>query len=311
MGPAFTLKKLAIVTDASSPLATAAGPSGSRYGVRPGKDAGLLTLEGEDKAGKPWHVELLRLWGCSGGAHVYQADLDRDAIQDAVLWIPTCGNGLAPQVHLLSVTFDGAGRPIPFEAEGYFEGEPTGIDSLVDLNRDGKAELIFMNFNDGYWITNVYTVENGRWNRVQGRFSGHTFPLYARFTNRPNKQAVTPASGRKPQAPDLSTLTPTLTGSLAQWRWTKESPGQPKHSLQLIVADRAGKQTTCVPQDWYNSARLVLDAPQGRRVLRLSDEEQASLDPLLQEVVSSGLKVRVYGRRVADSCSPELIWAEP
>jgi hypothetical protein len=100
----------------------------------------------------------------------YSADLDRNGICDLVMIYPTGGNGLAPTSHFFSLTFDEQGRPVPFKADGYFEESAKGITDLVDLNIDGRAELIYMNFDDGYWITNLYEVRAARWRRVRGSY---------------------------------------------------------------------------------------------------------------------------------------------
>ena len=67
-------------------------------------------------------------------------------------------------VKLLGET--GGGRPVPFEADGYFQEDGRGIYDLVDLDGDRRAELVYMNFDDGYWVTNLYEAEAGRWRRV-------------------------------------------------------------------------------------------------------------------------------------------------
>jgi hypothetical protein len=256
----------------------------------------------------PWEVDLFLLWGCAGQWPVFEADLDRDGVQDAVLLMPTCGNGLAPQSHIVTVTFDKTGRPVPFEAEGYFEESGGGIDSLVDLNRDGKADLIFMNFNDGYWITNIYMLENAFWNRVPGQLGSRTFPLYTRFTTRANKNAVTPPQSRHPAAPELSILKPVVTGKLTGWKWIP-ADSTSYFNLQLSIADAVGKPSVCTTQYWYDTARLVIDGPEGRIIRRAPGGERTALDALLQQIVSTKRTVRLYGRRSADHCSPELIWA--
>ena len=308
VGPPFPLKKVGVLTQGSAPLPSRAGPSGSTYQVLPDGDGGSLELSGADKGGNPWQADIFTLWGCAGGAHTYETDLDADGIQDAVLLMPTCGNGLAPDVHLVTVTFDGAGRPVAFEAEGYFEEKARGIDSLVDLDRDGKADLIFMNFNDGYWITHVYSMQSARWIRVQGAFAGRTFPLYTRFTNRSNTRAVIPPSSRHPWAPDLSTARPVLAGIIVGWKWPDSA--SPPSDLQLMIqAD--GKETVCSPVYWYDSARVVLDKAGGRTLKRLSIGAREMLDEVLRELVLQKVPVRLYGRRNADHCSPELVWAEP
>jgi hypothetical protein len=276
------------------------------FRVRPTVSGGRLELEGKDKAGKTWQIDIFELWGCAGGAHIYEADLDADSVQDVILLMPTCGNGLAPSAHMVAITFDTLGRPLLFEAEGYFEEKSNGIDSLVDLNRDGKADLIFMNFNDGYWITNVYSVNRGRWTRMQGSFSGRTFPLYTRFTTQPNNRAVIPPSTRQPWAPDLSNANPVLTGVIVDWKW----PDGNVHDLILHLTILAGgQQAVCSPEYWFDSARLVLDRPEGRTISHLSAGERNTVDAMLQEFVAKKVPIRLYGRRSSGHCSPELLWA--
>lgn len=68
---------------------------------------------------------------------------------------PTCGTGLSLAFRLAAITFGGQGRPLLFEADGYFEPKVDGIDFLFDMDKDGKAELVYMNFDGDYWITNI------------------------------------------------------------------------------------------------------------------------------------------------------------
>lgn len=312
LGPPYKLKRLGIVGSRSTELHTAAGPSGSTYKVRTGgKASGTLVLQGKDKSDRMWQVDLIPLWGCAGGSQVYEGDLDSNGIKDAVLLTATCGNGLAPRSHIVTVTFDKDGQPLPFEAEGYFESLPAGIDSLVDLNRDGKANLVFMNFDDGYWITNIYALNDARWKRVTGRFGPRSFPLYTRFTGVANSKAVIPPPNRHPTAPDLSNMTPAASGTLTRWRWVSSGPASPYFDLQLSLLSPTGKPILCTTNYWYDSARLVLNDPAGRTVRRLSQEDSEFTEPILRDAVLKKQMVRVYGARSPDHCSPELVWVEP
>src|SRR5688572_20100236 len=158
------------------------GPSGASF-TRSGEEGLLIT--GRDKKGSLWRVD----WGTfilDYACQVYSADLDHNGVRDLILIHPTGGNGLAPTSHFFSLTFDEQGRPRPFEADGYFQGSTEGIFDLVDLNRDGRAELIYRNFDDGYWITNLYNVSGAKWQRVKGLHGHHSYPLYTRFTYRAN-----------------------------------------------------------------------------------------------------------------------------
>jgi hypothetical protein len=311
LGLPFPLKRVGLLTGTSSPLTSTAGVSGSEYEVRNGKDAAVLFLKGGDRAGDSWLVSLVELYACAGGVPVYESDVDADGVKDALLLARTCGNGLAPSVHLLIVTFDPAGRPSLFEVEGYFAQERGGIDSLVDLNRDGKAELLFMNFSDGYWITSIYSIQNARWSRVQGLFSGRVFPLYTRFTTRPNTRAVTPAANRHPWAPDLSNAKPLIEGTLMNWQWPTGAANLDVSELDLkLTIVTNGNKILCTPAYWYDSAKILIDEATGRTIERLTESNRGFVDPWLKKIVSDRLPVRLYGRRYPDRCSPELMWVQ-
>jgi len=307
IGQPFRLKPLGFLNANSATIPSRAGISGSVFRVRRTTNGGALELEGKDRASKTWKVDILELWGCAGGARIYEADLDADTVQDAVISMATCGNGLAPSAHLVAITFDTAGRPVIFEAEGYFENKTPGIDSLVDMNHDGKAELVFMNFNDGYWITNIYSVEDGRWAKLNGPFAGRAFPLYTRFTTKTNNRAVIPPPSRHPWAPDLSNTKQVFTGVIISWKWPDEylrsEPAMRNLQLTLLAG---GKQVVCSPEYWFDAARLVLDRDDGRTIGHL---ERKTVDSILQELTAKKVPIHVYGQRSSDHCSPALVWA--
>lgn len=159
-----------------------------------------IVFSGRNRRGKAWSV------GATAGSFyqaLYQGDLDRNGERDLVLALNTGGNGLAPSTRLIFVSFDRQGDPTLLEATGYYQIGPTGIPDLADLDGDRRAELVHMVFDQGYWITNVYRLRESRWSLVRGRFAGFSFPLYTRFTNRPNHTPVRPARGRHPVAPNL------------------------------------------------------------------------------------------------------------
>ncbi|HZB44031.1 MAG TPA: hypothetical protein VE360_02245, partial [Pyrinomonadaceae bacterium] len=134
---------------------------------------------------------------------VYEGDLDRNGVRDLVVSIGTGANGLGEPTHLIFLTFNRRGHPSLFEATGYFDPRAGDIYDLADLDGDRRAELLFMTYDDGYWVTNVYQPHESRWGRVSGRLAGLQFPLYTRFTRRPNHTPVRPAPGRAPHQPDL------------------------------------------------------------------------------------------------------------
>jgi hypothetical protein len=159
-----------------------------------------LVFSGRNLNGKMWRVSAQASYSYDA---IYEGDLDRNGSNDLILAIRTGGNGLSPSTRLIFLTFDRKGDPTIFEATGYYELESHGIPDVADLDGDRRAELIHMVFDDGYWITNVYRLRESRWTRMTGRFANLRFPLYTRFTNRPNHKPVQPARGRNPVAPNL------------------------------------------------------------------------------------------------------------
>jgi hypothetical protein len=140
------------------------GVSGAR--VERTDEEGLV-IKGLDRNGAAWRARLGD-FAATPSSRFYTSDLDGDKTGDLVILFPTGGNGLAPSSHIFTLTFDARGRPVPFEADGYFQEDSRGIQDLVDLDGDRRAELVYMNFDDGYWITNLYEAEGGRWRRVRG-----------------------------------------------------------------------------------------------------------------------------------------------
>lgn len=264
---------------------------------------GNLHLAGDDRAGNAWSVELGGL--CAGGARAYTSDLDRNGLRDLVLLVATCGNGLAPTSHLVTVTFERDGRPVRFEAEGHFVADRRGIFDLRDVDGDGRAELLSMNHSDGYWITNFYTARDARWRKIEGRFGGREFPLYTRFTNRPNRRAVRPAPGRRPVAPDLSNAAPRLRGQLRSYRWANVAQSE---DIELNFDTGAGAPVKCQPVSWYASFTVVVDEARGRKIFTLAGTPE-KLKTSLDEIVAGRHDLALYGQRDPEKCSPEMLWA--
>lgn len=267
-------------------------------------ERGYLILTGKDRAGNPWSVAATR--GSPGGVEIYEADLDRNGLRDLLLHAPTGGNGLAPSSHIVVVMFErDTGRPVRFQAEGYFEAGAADIFELRDMNGDGRAELIYMNHNDGYWLTNLYTATNARWHRIDGRFGGHKFPLYTRFTNRPNRRATKPAPGRRPFAPDLSNDAVRWRGQLRSYQWANIAHSE---DIELNFETGAGRQLKCQPVSWYASFTVVVDDARERKIFTLAAGAEESLRQLLDNLIARRSEVALYGQRSREGCSPETLW---
>lgn len=274
------------------------GPSGAGFEM---DEEGRAVIGGKDRGGAAWRVRLGNLSGY--GAHLYTADLDRDKVEDLVIVSPTGGNGLAPTSHLLALTFDEQGRPVLFEADGYFQEDARGIFDLLDIDGDGRAELLYMNFDDGYWVTTLYEAGGGRWRRVEGAHGRRTYPLYTRFTNRANRRPTVPKPGHRPFTPDLSNAAPALRGTLTSYEWADVSQSE---EIKLFV-NAGGGPVACSPAAWFGSFGLVSDSAEGREVVTVYGNEEAA-KRLLEAAVRAKSEVTLYGRRSAEGCSPEWLW---
>lgn len=298
LGRPFALKHLgAISPDSERQLEVGVSTATLKY-----TEEGELLLTGRDRAGDAWQVFVAG----GRGVEAYEADVDHNGLRDLVLVAATGGNGLAPPSHFVAVTFESDGRPVRFEAEGYFDADAKGIFDLRDLNGDGEAELIFMNFSDGYWITNLYTARNARWRRIKGRFGSRVYPLYTRFTNRPNRRAVAPRPGRHPFAPDLSNDMASAGGRLRSYRWANVSQSE---DVELTFETRAGQQMICRPVSWHASFTVVLERAHERKIFTLAGAEE-TVKAALDEIIASRAEVALYGGRAAEGCSPETLWVK-
>jgi hypothetical protein len=289
------------IPDKPLPARINIGPSGATLTEAGDND---LVIAGKDRRNKDWSIRLgdsVR----SYSSRFYEADLDRNGTRDAVLVIPTGGNGLAPTNHLFAITFDERGRPLTFEADGYFEEVDEKIFDLVDLNQNGRAELIYMNYSDGYWITNIYEVRNARWQRVVGGHGTRVYPLYTRFTIRENHRPTTPKRGRHPFAPDLSNTSPRFAGRLVSYKWANVTQSE---DISLTLRDKLGHAVVSKPASWVASFAILLDRDEGRQIVSLSAEPGA-VKSLLETIIANHYEIALYGERLPGTSSPELMWA--
>ena len=282
------------------------GMNAARVGfatVRFLEETNEIQFAGVDGARKPWTVTADAMRG--GG--LYSADLDKNGTVDLIYAAYTGGNGLAPPMHVLTLLFDATGRPVPSEMDGYFEIDGHGIQDLIDLDGDGRAELIRQAYDDGYWITSVYEARDAHWHRINGQHASRAFPIYTRFTNRANRVPTTPAPGRHPVEDDLSNDATAFSGRLTAVHWANVSQSQDP-TLDLLDG------TACVPVAWYSSMVVVRDTSDGRKAATLGAPDEAHA--LLNEIMRAKLAVDARGHRryrgdqksKPTRCIPETIW---
>jgi len=303
----FAVKHLGELNTRNPRFELPVGPSG---GIIETKDGEVVVVFGRDKKGVDWQVyidgHVLRI---NGYLTILLGDLDNNGQQDLILTIPTTRNGLAPPLDLYTLMFDSSGRPVPFSVPIYLDYEYTlkELTDLLDLDGDGQAELATMSFDDGYWITNLYKANDARWEHVR-KLGKRNFPLYTRFTKRPNHNPVTPNLESHPIVGDYSNTKPSLTGRIKTW----DLQSSPENFL--IADDHNVGQQTCSLPLWF-----ILDEPIGRRIFEMTSVTDQATDSILKEIVDKRYAVALYGQqrfRVRGEqqhqlCSPVLIWANP
>jgi len=265
-----------------------------------------IRFSGVDFSGKPWSFTAEDV--LSGG--LYSVDLDHNGVVDLIYTSYTSRNGLAPSMYVLILMFDTSGRPVPSKMDGYFETDAHGLKDLVDLDGDGRAELIRQSFDDGYWITSLYEARDAHWHRIKGRHASRVFPLYTRFTNRPNRTPTTPAAGRHPYEDDLSNETAMYQGELKAVHWSAD---EELEGPTLVLSGG----TVCRATSWLSMTVVVVDGAGGREGATLGSPKRAH--ELLNTILKSKLWVELKGHgrdpdtgeRVegATACTPQTVWA--
>lgn len=263
-----------------------------------------LTVRGSDTNFKPW---IFNTQLCTESVSIWSADLDKNGTQDLIFYAPTGGCGWSPGSHFIALLFEKNGRPFPWSIDGYFEVDSHGIKDLLDINNDGRAELIRQSRDEGYWITSLYEARNARWSRMHDA-AGIKLPLFTRFTYTANKQAVIPPASRQPFEPDFS--------NDANSFW---SPGKQHFIEDINWADVTSSEDPdillsggkhCSPAAWCSTMAVVLDEPGSRRMALLMNG--AATYKLLKEIAARHLPVSLSGiRKKSDSrLSSELIFAQ-
>lgn len=285
--------------DIDSPAPALRQFSAGAAGVSMERTANGWLLRGQDMTGKPWQLSTGFMSNAAGEAEIYQADLDRNGLDDLVFWLPNPGLGMAPTASLGILTFEASGRPAYLHVRGYSGPARGGVQDMLDLKGDKHAQLLTMDFSDGYWTTSLYRLTEARWQRLNGQFGRLRYPALTRFTQAGSRRVVSRIkAGRHPISADLSNDRP-----LNQQRY-RMADGSAKAFI-----GRDGKlELVSVPE-------LVVDErPDGRTLYAGKTDEQ--LQAALLEAYRSGREVVLYGRDDSYQsnyglAAPHTLWLLP
>lgn len=307
LGQPFPLQKIADIAPNQAPKLFSV-PAGSGKAQLSWQDESPqhpekpLTLTGKDLAGKPWQVSIARLSGCAP-TRIYHADLDKNGQEDVVVVRSTCGNGLAAPTVISIITFETNGRPVLFSSNSYFEDKNQQVDALRDLDQDGKADLLDMTFNNGYWASNVYQLNDAaHWQRVQGQLASRSYPLFTRFTRRPNREPVQP---NKPHwVRDFSNHIPVITANLRALIPNVED--ERVNSIRLTLQNEQGQKQSCtLDESW-----IITRNTDAGRTIETEDSPLHSVQQLAKLVSKGKMRVTVFGQQQAAGCYPSEIRIE-
>ena len=268
-----------------------------------------IRANGKDNSNDPWTAEIeIRHGGCT----LWRADLDRNGQEDLIVLTSDATSSGESMLTLLLI--DSSGRPTPWHAAGHYDEVARGLANLVDLDRDGRAELLFLHvegFDRGQaraTSLSRYEIRDARLKRADGRFAGEVFP--ARF----------PRGVRVTDEPDFTTAfglnTPTLT-------ITGLVPGRPGSCGVQLPIGRTGSDTVdpaaaeaaievCYDKMTLSDGR-TLNLP-AIVVLEKSKTRELTIYATRRSVFEAklrGLPVRFAGQVCDGSCRPFLMWAGP
>jgi hypothetical protein len=242
----------------------------------------------------------------SGLILLYGGDLDNNGQKDLIIFRESNGCGIAASfTYITMLMFDNSGMPAPFTCNSFSNAANDFID---DFQKDGNNKAIFYNmwFNDGYWVTTAYRVDNAAWERIDGKIGGLTFPCYTRFLNKGSKKPTQLAKGKKLFPPDFSNKTPVLSGIVQSVTKTTKDYND---VIAFELKDKEGKVRVCGPDYWFSTCCLVIDGKDNRKIVSYFAGDEAVLSAY-KEMQDRKYEVDVYGRRSPDKYEPEIVWAK-
>ena len=144
-----------------------------------------VRLSGIGKRGKRWEAHMFGL------DEVWRGDLDGNGTQDYALFSggPLFNGRITPLYSLIILLMDQDGLPIPFFTVVYKGEDGDGIRHVVELNHDGRAQLLISDYDErvsdpragptcsGHWVNQLYQFKNLEVSELRGEFGGIKFPL--------------------------------------------------------------------------------------------------------------------------------------
>jgi hypothetical protein len=267
-----------------------------------------VELRGNAKSGKQWEVHLFGL------DEVWRGDLDGNGTQDYVFFAggPYFNGRTTPLFSLSILLMDRDGMPTPFFTVVYHGENGDGIKHLVDLDHEGRAELLISSYDEdpsdayvgpfcsGHWINQLYQFKNFGAEEIRGTVGGITFPLIHDWSYRGTECEKLEEPFMAVQAVAPSDLGTGLHGRVSTTlRKTEPASGLP--TVEPVAGCAA-----------IRTAVVVYDQPRIREIAFPSLFDTYSAD-LADRIHRDGAHVELRGinrSMGSDICSVNLMWAK-
>ena len=162
---------------------------------------GGIEISSRDRSGRQWSMV-----SPSHACHeIWVRDFDRNGQLDALVSGYSGAAGIRPETVHYFVLRDSLGQPIPWRVYTYGLFEDEGRTDLLDLNKDGRLEVLVASYGNSdvdeynYWTYELYEARNGLWHLVQGQHGPVSYPVYSKFTFRCHNGAASFPEGKEPQ----------------------------------------------------------------------------------------------------------------
>jgi hypothetical protein len=278
-----------------------------------------LRIEGRDAQGLPWRVWIPRVGRGFGFTRVFRADFDSNGQPDLLFTAHYIPNGRCIDAGTVTTLFFGVdGRPMPWRSRTHgLAGDDQAPVTLVDLNADGRAELVTSTCEYAFredrsmaedrWITGVYEARDGRWVPMRPRsldpYLSALQPRFAEFE--PGYIEWKPAAEEWPdpaaglESKERLEVAGLLTGEIGCQGVVRPPPqeGEDKGCDESSWRERVRYSDGKLRLGW---PAVIFDTPAGREI-HMADSRAA-----LERTLIRRYPVRVLG----PDAEPGFLWAD-
>lgn len=274
-----------------------------------GTDDRQVHLRGKSKSGRRWEAHLSNL------DEVWRGDLDGNGVQDYVLFAsgPYFNGRTTPPFSLSILLMDHDGMPTPFFTAVYKGEDGNGVRHLVDLDRDGRAELLISTYDErpsdphvggfcsGHWITQLYRFKNLGVEEMRGAIGSIPFPFIHNWSYRGTECADVQNALLRVQPPIFYEHGTGVQGLVVE----TASRSAERTSDAFTIVPAGGCKTVTAKVIVYDRSRL--------REIAFPNLFSEYSNELMEKIWRAGARVQLRGISGSvgkGNCAVNLLWAE-